>query len=60
MSDERETTAVKKYRSITERFCSRLGDNAIIVTTLTERGEEQRCLCSECCESECEHNRKLK
>ena len=57
MKENKKASSVKKYRCITERFCSHLGDNAIIVTTVTERGEEKRCLCSDCCDAECEHNK---
>ena len=45
----------KKISVITERFCSVLGDNAIIITTQTSEGETQKCIYSERCEGECKH-----
>lgn len=47
----------KKISTVTERFCSFLGDNAVIITTQTHRGKEQRCIYAEGCKGKCNHNR---
>lgn len=57
MSEAKEKKEIKQYNVITERFCSKLGENAIIVTTQTASGEEHKCLCAQRCKAECEHRK---
>ncbi|MBR6632704.1 MAG: hypothetical protein IKL05_00190 [Clostridia bacterium] len=57
MSNSAKAKSNTQINVITERFCSKLGDNAIIVTTRTNQGEEKRCLYSDKCDAECEHKK---
>lgn len=52
-----EKTVVKRYSTVTERFCSKIGENAYIVTTRTEAGEELKCLSADKCSAPCVHRR---
>lgn len=47
----------RRISTVTERFCSFLGDNAVIITTQTMQGKEQKCIYSESCKGECKHNK---
>lgn len=47
----------KRISTVTERFCSFLGDNAVIITTQTPEGKEHKCIYSESCKGDCKHNR---
>ncbi len=55
MAKSAEKKISGRFNIISERFCSKLGDNAIIVTTQTENGEERKCLCADRCKAECEN-----
>lgn len=57
MAKSAEKKEVRRFNIITERFCSKLGDNAIIVTTQTANGEERKCLCADRCKAKCENSK---
>ena len=50
MSEVSNKKKSRQISNITERFCSRLGQNTVIVTTKTANGEVKKCLYAEECE----------
>ena len=47
----------KKISVVTERFCSFLNDNTVIITTQTLHRKDQKCIYSEKCKGKCEHKK---
>lgn len=51
MAYEKETGSKIHFRQITERFCSKKGDNVVVMQTVTGDGESFKCMSAETCES---------
>ncbi len=48
----------KSYKKITERFCPNLGDNAVIIKTVSSTCETYSCMSQSECKSEnCMHKK---
>ena len=58
MSGTIDKNKMQCFYTVTERFCSKLGTNTIIVTTQTESGKKHRCVNADKCDKECEHRGK--
>ncbi|MBE6650845.1 MAG: hypothetical protein E7613_05985 [Ruminococcaceae bacterium] len=57
MSGTTDKNKTQCFYTVTERFCSKLGSNTIIVTTRTDGGKKHRCIHADKCNAECEHRK---
>lgn len=46
------------FRQITERFCSKIGDNVVVMQTVTSDGEFYKCMSADGCPNctQCKNN----
>ncbi len=59
LNDDNKKTSHSTFRQITERFCSHLGDNVVVMQTVQGEHENYECLSAALCpnRSECKNNR---
>ena len=43
-----------RFRQVTERFCSQVGDNVVVMQTVTDDNETFRCMNAGACPNSCE------
>ncbi len=59
MTNEKDTrNSSAHFRQVTERFCSKIGDNVVVMQTVTSDGEFYKCMSADSCPncSECKNN----
>ena len=50
MTNEKETKkSSTHFRQVTERFCSKIGDNVVVMQTVTHDGETYKCMSADAC-----------
>ncbi len=57
-NEKTDKTSRTNYRQITERFCATLGDNVVVMQTITGDTEKSMCLNAEGCPNshKCKNN----
>ena len=50
MTNKKETSNTSTcFRQVTERFCSKIGDNVVVMQTVTSDGECYKCMSADGC-----------
>ena len=59
MTNKKETiNSSARFRQVTERFCSKIGDNVVVMQTVTNDGEYYKCMSADGCPNcdKCKNN----
>lgn len=59
MRNEKDTrNSATRFRQVTERFCSKIGDNVVVMQTVTNDGEFYKCMSADSCPNcgKCKNN----